>query len=257
MRPPIFCMRCGAVFASRMMDIRGANFDFQNALWTEPCIRCGFPAQLPEGFYAVIGDAIVIAESPEARSEALRLLGTIAKQAALGEITPEVAAARATEIDPKAGSLIRRLISSAKETVHVLAALAGIAAVFLTYSEFQSAKEAERRSDELLRQIIMMQQKVSDHEKLNVPSQGPGRQPRKRGQATLSNPQDAPIGARVDVRRHSRARDSRLSVVSSRVKKPGTASAHTAHWARRLASAGSGFIRNQRDSNKSPAALNL
>jgi hypothetical protein len=72
MRLPAVCNNCGAIFPSRLIEVRGSAEAMYFEGNKEQCPVCGHMARLPDGLFNFANDAIEVLQAPDRTVEDLR-----------------------------------------------------------------------------------------------------------------------------------------------------------------------------------------
>ena len=107
-RFPAFCPKCGLIFPTRALDIRGDTTVIMEDN-VETCPRCGAWAELPDGSFSIVDDTIRVLSASQLTRERLFRLAAILEQAQAGKLSEDEAAARVVDVAPAMGELWDRL----------------------------------------------------------------------------------------------------------------------------------------------------
>ena len=106
---PAFCPKCGLIFQSRLIAIEGNVQGLTLQGNRETCPRCGAWAELPDGTFDVIGDAIRVLSASDLTRERLLRLQAILQAANEGRISEEEAEEAVAAESPEIATLLQRL----------------------------------------------------------------------------------------------------------------------------------------------------
>lgn len=108
---PGYCPSCGAVF--KLPNIVGGSGTMTVTMTGNAvtCPRCGRLARIGDGTYHVRNNKAEFVDGPPITKAVLAQLEEIARRATAQEISPALAVAEATRIDPRFGKLFERFLA--------------------------------------------------------------------------------------------------------------------------------------------------
>ncbi|MGN6535220.1 MAG: hypothetical protein ACTHKQ_05745 [Mesorhizobium sp.] len=109
-RPISYC-DCGAVFASRGIEVSGIrNLTLQGN--AETCPQCGRPARIADGVFDATSDAITLLQGPEITRALYDRFIDLTKEARMKQMGPDEFVRRADAIHPDFGKAAQKVAKS-------------------------------------------------------------------------------------------------------------------------------------------------
>jgi hypothetical protein len=105
---PAFCLTCGRVFPSQILNVIGGNVRLHAMGNIETCQYCGGMAQTADGVFEITGNILRVVSAPQITRDMLAELRAVVTKAFLAKEPLEQVAQEVEAIHPSFGPLVRR-----------------------------------------------------------------------------------------------------------------------------------------------------
>ncbi|WP_157182202.1 hypothetical protein [Methylobacterium sp. WSM2598] len=138
---PAQCPNCKAVFPSRNYDIATPRFFSRDN--EESCPECKkYGAKVADGLFDLTSDAVKILEAPDITYAMVAALARIAEDVSANRITPQQAVEKLAYVDPRIGSIAKKVVGFGGSAIEFLTFAIGLAALIYTHIGTTATLEA-------------------------------------------------------------------------------------------------------------------